>query len=261
MKNALILATFVLVGFSGLTSCKKDPVVTPTTASKGIVQVNVTPTFDAADLQLGKDDYVNFAGNVMSVDEFKFLFGNVEFRKTDGTWVKTNQYYWYDAAEPSQRSFTMDSLPFGTYNAMAINYGVDSLSDNSRDASTFPITSALNVANSGDMYWAAWAQFIHWKLEGKYKNAAGATKSYVYHLATSKNQFRKVLNFSTNLEVGSTKSVVTLRPNISELFKNPYPFDITVDGSNTPHMGDGGPLAAKLTSNAKEGFLTVNVGQ
>jgi len=261
MKNHLILASIVLLSFSGLTGCKKDPKVTPTTVSKGVVQLNIKPTFDGAALQLGKDDYVNFAGNVMAVDEFKFLIGNISFRKSDGNWVNSNLYYWYDASEPSQRSFVLDSLPIGTYTAMAVNYGVDSLNDDGRDASTFPISSALHVANSGDMYWASWKEFIHWKLEGKYKDAAGVTKPYVYHLATNKNQFRKVLDFQTAMELGSTKRVVTLNADVAELFKNPVPFDINVDGANTPHMGDGGAMAAKLTANAKAGFLSATIAQ
>lgn len=205
------------------TSCKKDEEVRkadePKTSSS--VSINFNNMFDSLNLVLDSVSYTLDNGEKINFSNYKYYISNVKLIGSDNSiYEEQNSYHLINESSITSQSFTLNNVPFNTYNSIQFMIGVDSLHNVSGSQ-----TGELS-ANYG-MFWSWNTGYIHAKLEGHSQQSGASDKSIAFHIGGFKgiNNAVKLVSPSFNtaiLNVNKTNnSVINIKCNIKEWFKNP----------------------------------------
>lgn len=222
MKSGILCLAVAALGL--LSSCKKDGDVTPVTPQqKGTVAVAFENYAGSQALSLNSTTgfpYTNANGDVFKVTMYKYYVSNIRFVRADGTeFAEPESYHLVDAGENSSLNFNMANVPAGTYTAVKVLLGVDSL----RNVSGAQ-TGALDPAHG--MFWTWNSGYIMAKIEGLSPQSAVADGKITFHLGGFDGAY-SVLNEVTiplpqPLVVGdNTNSTVTFRSDVLKWFAAP----------------------------------------
>ena len=177
MKNILLVAMIVIIGFS---SCKKDNDSPYNSNVKAELSVEFDNIAGSSDLQLNTGSYTNSSGEAFTVTKLKYYVSNFILTKTDGTVYTVPQdscYFLIDESDEDTHEPELN-VPEGEYKTLQFTLGVDSLR-NTMDISDR--TGVLDPTGAGaDMYWGWNSGYIFYKMEGN--SAASSSGEYMYHI-------------------------------------------------------------------------------
>jgi len=175
MKQITMLLPLLLF----LYGCGEDPA--GPNASLGSVNITINHAFADKEFVLGTT-YQLANGESISCSMLRYYLSNVTLERADGSMhviPQDSSYKLIDMSVPSSLNFSFPNIPAGTYTAVYIVVGVDSL------RSTMGLDKRTGVLDIGaaaqDMYWS-WNQgYIHFKFEGTYASGS-ATGGIRYHV-------------------------------------------------------------------------------
>lgn len=224
-----------LVGLTLLSSCKEEPTV-------GNLSLNITHAVDGAELALNQQIYTNEAGYQYDVSTLVYYISNIRLEGDGEDFVDTRVHY-IDIEDLSTQSITLENVPFGNYNRIRFNLGVDAARN---------VTGGLeNTTINNNMAWPDMmgGGYHHMKLEGNYTNGVDPEQGFAMHLGKQGNEADCVQNRSfAHTEDGTAH---TLTMNINEWFRGPNVYDFEVDG--TAIMANDAALQ-KLSENGDDVF-------
>ena len=170
-------------------------------------------------LELSDKVFTNENGDSFKVSVFKYYVSNIKLTRDDETvFTVPESYHLINQSVSGSAAIELHDVPVGNYKSITFLLGVDSL----RNVSGAQ-TGALDVMNG--MFWGWDTGYIMAKLEGQYKNQAGAYHSFIYHIGGFKGLNSSLRWFTLPLP---EKAVVSFRTpaihitaDVSEWFKTP----------------------------------------
>lgn len=210
---------------------------------KGVLKVKFHNEVDGEPLVLDKD-YTSPNGETFSVTMFDYYISNIVLTKNDNSVVVINeQYQIIRQSDEITRTITLSDIPVGSYKAMKLLLGVDSLRNTSGAQ-----TGGLDVGYASDMYWT-WSQgYIFMKLEGSSPASSTPEQHIAYHMGGAhgpyKTQREFLFNFENNpVNISTAKTpTVILSTNVNEVFKTP----LTISFSEHPVVLTAGTKEARM---------------
>ncbi len=225
-KSTLFLTAVIVLG----TSCKKEKVNDPITSlPPQALEVHLSPKMDGQNYSLNQV--------ITSPQGYDYYFTNIKILGTDmqnGSNLLSESYlYDYELTGSLMRSVKGERASFTNLN---FNIGVPNIL-NHADPSLPSATSALNIANAGDMHWGWNPGYIFAKLEGKVdttnNGVADFNHNFVFHLGT--DEIFRSLNFTdlTWNSIGDNKFRTNFNLLVKEIFdKASDPIDLRVQYSS-----------------------------
>ncbi|MFA6056913.1 MAG: MbnP family protein [Taibaiella sp.] len=203
-----------------LNSCKKDDTVV--SGQKGNVAVEFQNYVGSQPLSVSVTGfpYVNANGDSFSVSTYKYYVSNLKFVNSNGTeYAVPESYYLIDTENPSSFSFSISNVPAGTYTAIKVLLGVDSI----RNVSGAQ-TGALDPMHG--MFWTWNTGYIMAKVEGTSPQSSTADGKLSFHLGGYSgplNVLREVtITLPQQLVVGNNStSKVTFKSDVLKWFESP----------------------------------------
>ncbi len=217
MKKHILFCLFV--GFL-LASCKKEQVVISETEHvipRGQLKVSVQNEVNNSTLQLGQMLYTNDAGNQYRLDMLKYYLSNFELINENGTSHKFGNFELIDQAKSASQSFTLDSIPTGTYNKIKFLVGVDSITNQ-----TLNHPGDLDI--SYGMFWSWSTGYIFLKAEGAFIDSTGAEKPLIYHLGSNVALSKVEIDIAP-ITINKNTRNMNIRLDINKMFGVAEPLD------------------------------------
>ncbi len=180
MKHAKILFSlgFFLILIS---SCKDDVVGPPDEIIVDQLKITVQPTFNGSNLYLDSV-YTTSEGYDVKFTELKFFAEDIK----GNTQIHNAALFNY--RDNGTLLFQVDGKPSDA-TTLTANLGVGVVNHN--DPSAFPVSSVLNISNSGDMHWSWNPGYIFMKVEGKVDTIADGNPLFdhnvVFHIGKDIN--------------------------------------------------------------------------
>jgi hypothetical protein len=150
-----------------LASCKQTPEQEPADL-KGRVVLKMDNRAGIRELVLGRNPYVNAAGDTFTVSTFNYFISNIRLRNAKGEWLtipRDSSYFLVKEEDPASQRLLLQNIPFGRYDAVEWMIGVDSAK------STQPLGARSGALDPGGvaegMYWTWNSGYIFLKLEGE----------------------------------------------------------------------------------------------
>lgn len=243
MKPKFIIPALAVIGLLSSCSKKDDPV----TGQQGDVTMKFENYVGTKTLNIGTPltyKYLNANGDSFNVSTYKYYVSHIRLVGSNGAeYAEPESYHFMNAADPSSLSFTMTAIPAGTYTAVKVLLGVDSL----RNVSGAQ-TGALDPLHG--MFWTWSSGYIMAKIEGTSSASSDANKSISFHLGGFSGQY-SVLNEVTLplpqdlvISNGAT-STMTLKSDLLKWFEAPT----LIKFSELSQVGAAGEDAYKLAKN------------
>jgi hypothetical protein len=239
--NIALLAS--LLAFTG---CKKDEEEPTPVSTKGSVAFQVENVVGNQPVVLGQMNYLNAAGDSFQVDMLKYYIGQFEWIKEDGSVFKSENYQLINASNSSSLSFTLDSIPNGTYTGLRIHLGVDSIHNHS-----FTQYAALD-ASSG-MVWSWNTGYIFYKHEGKYRDSAGVHQNLLFHYGTDRTYTSALLSLN-NLVINSDTRQLKLKLDLAAVYAQPNIIDFNIWNNNQSLTTQEYPWMDAMKANFSNSF-------
>ncbi len=222
-------STFALIAATlFITSCKKDKTLVPPANEPVPQKANVTFQFNnqvgGMDIEMGKMQYMNAAGNAYQIDLLKYYVTNVTLVKSDNTEIKVGNFDLINAADLSTCVVNAPNIPNGTYTKIKFNVGIpyDRNHTGAQDGDLDPLLGMIWDWNTG---------YVFFKHEGKFKNTSNVTQSLIFHFATDRAYSSVEIPLSTNLEVAGVAKKVSLIFNLNKLYASPTTVDFNTDSN------------------------------
>lgn len=211
------------------------------------LRIDVTHLHQSAPLLLHSLRYKTQGAETYSITRLSYLLSGFELQQSNGKWVDlSGQQAWIDHAK-HRTSFTLDSVPQGSYRALRFRLGVPKNLNHS-DPTKFGPKHPLNP-NLNQLHWNWQGGFIFLALEGKYRTA-GENSGFVYHLANDPNYSPVTLNSQFHVK---SHTAITLGFDIHRLLQIPRPVSFIEDGDST-HSRPGDQIASALVANLPNSF-------
>lgn len=173
-----------------------------------------------------------------------FLLSGLAFRRKDGTWLESQDWYAYLSAT-STMTAEGTGTPAGEYTALRFHIGVDEAT-NKANPHQHPPGHALNPQTNG-LHWGLMGGYIFLALEGRWQNGL-KDDGFSYHLANAP----QLMTVEVPMEFqGGRPLTLELDLDLPRVFEG---IDLNRDGTST-HSRTGDPLAAKLKLNLEQAFL------
>lgn len=190
------------------------------------------------------------ANQEYTVSRFNYYLSNIKLRnrQTGDFFFEVDSYHLINALiNPQNKEIILKNVPKKRYSELEISIGVDNAANHSTDK-----RGQLDPGNGMAWDWNIGYKFF--ELEGKYKDASGAEKPYLFHVGEDPN-FR-TLTFSFNQLLGSEFDVVKdgqiiLEANVEAAFGQPNPVNFNLF-NNAMSIASG---TNKIAENYTEGFL------
>lgn len=172
-----------------------------------------------------------------------FLLSGLAFRRKDGTWLQSQDWYAYLSAT-SKMTAEGTGTPPGDYTALRFRIGVDEAA-NQADPHQHPPGHALNPQTNG-LHWGLMGGYIFLALEGRWQNG-GKDDGFSFHLANAP----QLMTVEVPMEFqGGRPLTLELDLDLPRALEG---IDLKRDGTST-HSRAGDPLAAKLKHNLEQAF-------
>ncbi len=175
--------------------------------------------------------FTNENNDIQTISKLKYLISNLTLHKANGESLKLNDYYLVDLAGlNSNTSITVSDVPVGNYSSVSFTFGFNE-ADN--------IEGAYLDLNSASWNWPAMlgGGYHFMQFEGKY-GTTGTENPYAYHMGTARVSTdvfeQNFFDVSINGFIMGEETSTEIKMDISEWFKNPYTWDLSV--YSTPLM-------------------------
>lgn len=114
------------------------------------------------------------------ITRLDFLLSGLALRRTDGTWVKSRDWFAYLSAGAGRMTAKGSGIPAGEYSGIRFHIGVDDAT-NRADPHQHAADSALNPQVNG-LHWGWMGGYIFLALEGRFQNGE-KEDGFSYHIA------------------------------------------------------------------------------
>jgi len=222
MKSSFRLNVFLLIALL-IIGCKRDQDIVPVKAEKNISsKLLISYNVDNAPLIFDSVQYQNLAGNNYGVTRLEYYISNITFHSTSVKDFALNKIFYIDARTPTTNSISIDPIPFGEYNSITLNIGIDSANNKTN--------SLTNTSQNINMAWPSsmGGGYHFMKLEGYYDNPP-STSGFTIHLGQNTSLITCFIN--KPLLINSSPSEIKLSMNLNELFRSPITYDFELDGN------------------------------
>lgn len=217
------------------------------------LQIEITPRFLGAPLQMDSLRYETSAGESFSFTRVSYLLSGFALQRPDGSWLElTNQVVWMDV-EKERKSVQFDGVPAGTYGSIRFQVGPEP-EVNHADIAQYAAEHPLNP-NLNNLHWSWQQGFIFLALEGMWRDAGGTLEGWVFHFARDTNRTPVVLAAALDM---TRDTSLELDFDVARLLNAPQAISFARDGTST-HSRDGDPIAAALAANLPGAFVVRRV--
>jgi cytochrome c peroxidase len=211
------------------------------------LQIQITPKVSGENLQPASLRYQTSAGETFSVTRVSYLVSDFALQRNDGSWLEiSNSVAWFDY-ERSRDSVRLE-IPPGEFRSLRFLVGLNP-NLNHADVAKFPARHPLNP-NLNGLHWSWQGGFIFLALEGLWRNAAGESDGWAYHLARDTNATR--ITLAAPLII-TNETKLELDFDLATVLNAPRPLSFGQDGSST-HSRAGDPISAALVGNLAGAF-------
>jgi len=228
-KIALIILTVTLfIGCNNDDNNNTTPINVP-------VLFNFSQNWDGTEVSnanFGTTDYTTDFGHEINILRIRYLISRLVLTDSDGVVYPVGDYNLIDMDDPTTFAFDPNVMvPEGTY-TLSFVYGFNQ-ADN--------INNAYNDLNTASWNWPEMlgGGYHFLQFDGMYNVNTAIPMPFNYHNGTAKvsdgvfEQNFVQFNLTNNLII-EAGSVIDIKMNIAEWFKNPYSWDLDV--YNTPLM-------------------------
>ncbi len=204
-------------------------------------------------LKLDSARYKNELGQPYSVSKFKYYISNIRLKEASGYEYYWERSYLLDQDDENSLQIIYKDIPRGNYISMDFLVGVDSIHNCSgiQNGDLDPVRG---------MFWTWNTGYVFLKLEGKAPSSNSPGHNFEFHIGgyqAPNNCIRKVtLKFSPQslLVDGSKDPEVTIKADVSEIFKSPADIDFSKLSSVTDFHH-----ATMIADNYKDMFSILEV--
>jgi cytochrome c peroxidase len=193
-------------------------------------------------------------GRGLSITRLDFLLSEVEFQRSDGSWVGPRDWHGLFRGNEPGRQTALGEVAAGEYQAVRFGVGVPQPANHGNPNLLAPDHALHPVTNGLHWGWATGYIFIaaegHWQLENA---PPGVTGGWSYHLGNNENYSRVELRTPVRLTGGG---LVMLALDVKALLKG---IDITEDGEST-HSRSQDSVVTKLRQNLQHAFSVASSG-
>jgi hypothetical protein len=192
--------------------------------------------------------------NQIEINHCQYYLTGFALQRPDSTWVEFPQAVTYaDLERQLQYHWKIsENVPSGTFIALRLAVGVDSLRNHS-DPAALPVSNPLSLLSSAHMHWDWNTGYIFFKLEGQYQRPNKPLNGgFSYHLGGDVFYRPMILRFPpTTL----SKAVETMQVDfrVNRFFDGEHTHYIT-DSSSFSHASLGDRVAEKLATNLGRAF-------
>lgn len=246
---------FLLFGLSitllGASSCKKDkPVDPPVVVEKKGITLSIRPTWNGADMQFLKLQYVKPDGEAIMLRTWGMIIAKLSLVKDDNTEVLLGDgYQWIDFGT-GRTSFNYANAPAGNYKGIKFQLGPDSLI-NHGDPTIWPSTHPLN-GNLTGLHWGWAGGYIFQAFDGEWKDSLTATTTKGFSFHTAGDQFRTSFFMPYTFSLEGKHKTANLEFRAEEYFINPLPIALKDKASSHSEGAAEIALMKKLIGNAAD---------
>jgi len=174
MKFNLKIAALA-IALSGLWGCGKDSGSTSTNPEFGTVKVVINHKVNNQPLVLSTSAIPDSLGNSVVPNAMSFYLSNLTFNGTK-PFVENLSYHLVRVSATTDSSvFLIKNVPTGTYTALDMSFGVDSIANSRTD-----FIGDLDISNHMSWNWDTGYKFL--LLEGSYVAPGQPNQGVVYHL-------------------------------------------------------------------------------
>jgi hypothetical protein len=213
---ALVVSSLILVA-----SCSKHPIM----PDKGAIIFNINHHIDGTPLEFDTIKCSNEAGNKYSVSRMSFYLSGFRLYSTNGKEVVDTNFFYIDARTEGTKSFVVDEIPPGDYQAIRFYFG---LPPHQNKTNYLPM-----ISENVNMGWPdpMGGGYHFMKFEGHYLDENEQVKGFAIH--TGKNQALFEVTLNKEFSVKFKNESLTLNMNLNEWFTNPHVYDLISDGNYT----------------------------
>lgn len=216
--------------------------------AKGMIFVNIIPTFNGDTLKLNDKQYVTSFGDTISIEEFKIYMSNIKFKSDKRhTCSERNSAHLLDADDLNSLRFLLSDVVVGNYVSMTFDIGVDS----------FLSVSGIHEGDldpSKGMYWAWNTGYINAKLQGHSKSCKTLHNAFEFHIGGYMPPFKSLRNVKLtlpNIKVFSEKSTeIVIYMDAAAWFDKPHKISL----AQTNKVVMPGKDALQIADNYKDMF-------
>ena len=191
----------------------------------------------------------NEAGERWTVTRLSYLLSGVSLQRADGTWLRLPDVAWMNAAT-KREALNLQEVPAGRYEALRFDVGL-SAEDDAQDPATRGPEHPLNPRVNG-LHWSWQGGYIFLALEGNWRDAAGKTSGYAFHLG--REAFRTEVTLPCALDL-QKDAALKVGFDVATVLKG---ISFARDGTTTHSRGDD-PVAVMLRENLKQAFRLKSV--
>lgn len=248
----------VVLGFASLVllfSCSSDE---ETISGEGAINLEFDQVFGGADLILRNQANTLSNGEILRVEEMKYIVSNIRLKKADGTTYtvpKASSYFIIDETDLASQTISLPNIPAGDYVSVTFGIGVDEEQFNLGAAGQ---GNFLALAEAEGMMWSWSAGYKFVMFEGTFTTPT-QTEAAVFMVHTGRtglayNYTEVTLNLPENAKVRtSITPKVHIFTDTKEILDGQN--KISLAASNTSGMG------AMIMGGARLGEITTNVSQ
>ncbi len=242
LHKIIITIGFILFALS-FYACNKPESNLPN-APTGNITLYINHKIDGKTLQFDTMMYNNQASNPYSVTRLNYYLSNFALYQNGVQVYVSNQIKYIDARQ-QPISIQLENVPIGTYNQVAFLIGIDAKNN---QHGTLPNTDD----NIGMIWPEAMGGGYHFlKIEGQFLTPENDRKGYAIHTGLNDCLIQHqpiAIHLTVNEATTSNQNLIM---NLNEWYKNPYTYNIYLDGNYT--MGDM-PTMMLITNNGKDVF-------
>lgn len=222
MKSSFRFSVFFLVALF-IIGCEKDQDLVPVKAEENISsKLLISYKVDNVPLIFDSILYHNLAGNNYGVTRLEYYISNITFHSTSVKDFTLDKFFYIDARTSSTNSISIDPIPYGEYNSITLNIGIDSANNKTN--------SLANTSENINMAWPSsmGGGYHFMKLEGYYDNPP-STLGFTMHLGQNTSLVTCFIN--KPFLINSSTSEIKLSMNLNEFFRSPITYDFELDGN------------------------------
>jgi hypothetical protein len=216
-------------------ACDSDEVIVDNTPDSYPITINFTHSFDGETLALAEQQYMNAAGNEMSVENLQYIISDIELHGSNGINYLIDAYHFVDINDAATLTFdTGINLTEGNYTGISFVYGLKG------DKNLDGVHTDLN-ALSWSFPEMLGGGYHFMKLEGKFKDTSDENIGYATHMGTARevrdeentifHENHIDINLSNNPFSVNKATIIALDMDIKKWYENPFVWDLNELGN------------------------------
>ena len=245
-----------------LFSCSSDD---EAITGQGKLNLEFDQVFGGADLILRTQANALSNGEVLKVDELKYIVSNIRLTKSDGTvftYPKSESYFIVDESDIQTQLLTLDGVPAGDYISVTFGIGVDQEQFNLGAAGQ---GNFLALAEAESMMWSWSAGYKFLVYEGTFTTPTVTdAETFMVHTGRTGIAYNYTETTLTLPEAAAVRTSVTPQVHIFADAKRILegPNAISLEENSATGLGAmimGGAILGEVTTNVSQAFQVNHV--